>query len=192
MSGMNGLRGVRRGQNRIQFRDGTVLEYQVPNLIVDGLAMGNRILNFDGQFEVVDRKNNLTSTASFCYMKTQEAKEQGFGSKLFGFFGGGKKQEPIPHDHMTFKIEREGKTVCEGNGAWTGQIYWEGKRYWSFDDDFEPWEQEKLFLLESDTTKRKDLIALQTPNNYKEAQIAHDDIRRVEKDDQFFRETTKR
>ncbi len=40
--------------------------------------------------------------------------------------------------------------------------------------------------------KRKDLIALKTENNYKEAEMAHEEILNLQKDDKFFREQYKK
>jgi hypothetical protein len=160
--------------------------------VIDGLVIGNRVLNFDKSFIIKDLKNGLITDAKFSYkFENVEQKEEGFGSKLFGFFS--KKEEPPPLDTVIITIkDNKNNIVCEGNGAWTGQVYFNGKRYWSYDDDYENWEHEKIgFLLPSDSMRRKDLIALKTPDNYKVAEIAHVEILNLQKDDKFFREQYK-
>ncbi len=161
--------------------------------MIDGLVIGNRVLNFDKSFIIKDLKNGLVSEAKFLYnFESIQQKEESFGSKIFGFFS--KKEEAPPLDTAIITIkDSKNNIVCEGNGAWTGQIYFNGKRYWSYDDDYENWEHEKIsFILPSDCMKRKDLIALKTPNNYKEAEMAHEEILNLQKDDKFFREQYKK
>ena len=48
---------------------------------------------------------------------------------MFGFFAGSKKEEFLPMDHVIITIkDKNNKVVCEGNGAWTGQVYFSGKK----------------------------------------------------------------
>ena len=135
----------------------------------------------------------MVSETKFSYkFENPQQTEESFSSKLFGFFS--KKEEPPPHDTVIITItDNNNNVICEGNGAWTGQIYFNGKRYWSYDDDYENWEDEKKnYLLPSDCMKRKDLIALRTPMNYQEAEEAHEEILNQQKDDKFFRDQFKK
>ena len=62
-------------------------------------------------------------------------------------------------------------------------------RYWKYDDEVENWKSDtRSLLLSSDGMMRADLISLKMPNNYKEAQKQHENLRNIEKNDSKMRD----
>ena len=67
MTGVNSVKGWREGKNFIVFDDGVKMNYSTPDLRVGGIIMGDRVLNFSGNFIIKDFTNKLESNTFFSY-----------------------------------------------------------------------------------------------------------------------------
>ena len=65
LTGMNSLKGGRDGKNIIRFKDGSMLTFTTPDTRINGLIMGDRILNVTGNLVVKDFKNKIESIVTF-------------------------------------------------------------------------------------------------------------------------------
>jgi len=67
MTGMNSLKGWREGKNFIIFKDGTKMTYNTPEMRIGGIVMGDRTLNYNGNFIIKDYKYKIESNTEFNY-----------------------------------------------------------------------------------------------------------------------------
>jgi hypothetical protein len=61
---------------------------------------------------------------------------------------------------------------------------------WTYTDEYKPWSQENMFILPSDSSKRKDLNAL-IELDYENAQKYKDEIENLQRKDKKLREAKK-
>jgi len=67
MTGVNSVKGWREGKNFIMFKDGTKMNYNTPEMRIGGIVMGDRTLNYNGNFVIKDYKNKIESNTVFNY-----------------------------------------------------------------------------------------------------------------------------
>ncbi len=67
MTGVNSVKGWREGKNFISFKDGSKLSYNTPEMRIGGIVMGDRTLNYTGNFVIKDYKNKIESNTVFNY-----------------------------------------------------------------------------------------------------------------------------
>ncbi len=67
MTGMNSVKGWRDGKNFVIFSDGTKMSYNTPEMRIGGILMGDRTLNYNGNFVIKDYKNKIESITVFNY-----------------------------------------------------------------------------------------------------------------------------
>jgi hypothetical protein len=65
MTGVNSIKGWREGKNFIVFEYGVKMNYTTPDLRVGGIIMGDRVLNYNGNFIIKDFTNKIESNTSF-------------------------------------------------------------------------------------------------------------------------------
>ncbi len=181
---INTIKGGREGKNIIKFDDGSIYSFTTLKSRVTGVVMGDRVYNFYGDSIIKDYKNKVE-----CIYSLMDQDNQGLLSKMI--FG----KHKIQYDEGKVEIKqvnpvtKEKELKASGFASWLGQIYFEGKQYWSvFDNRDMKWTQDNIdFLLESDSSKRKDLIAL-TKGDYDEAQKYKDQYEQIQRDDAKKRE----
>lgn len=67
LAGVNSIKGWRDGKNIIKLKDGSVLSFTTPETRINGLLMGERVLNYSGTLIVKDYKNKIESITTFIY-----------------------------------------------------------------------------------------------------------------------------
>jgi hypothetical protein len=67
LSGVNSFKGWREGKNLIKFKDGSLISFNTPETVVNGLLMGERVLNYSGTMVIKDYTNKIESVTSFPY-----------------------------------------------------------------------------------------------------------------------------
>ena len=82
LSGANTIRASKRGKHVIQFRNGDLVEYTAPSMIISGVVIGQRNVNFEGTFEVKDTTNKISAEFTFEQNKGMIEKLKG----KIGFF----------------------------------------------------------------------------------------------------------
>ena len=180
---INVILGDRIGKNIIKFADGSIYSFSNLKSRVSGVVMGDRIYNYYGDLVIKDYKNKVE-----CIYSLNEKDNQGLISKMI--FG----KHKIQYDEGKIEIKqvnpqtKEKELKCSGYASWIGQVYFEGKQYWSVFDEDVKWSQDNIgFVMESDSTKRPDLISL-IKGDYDEAQQNKEKLEKIQREDAKHRE----
>ena len=87
---------------------------------------------------------------------------------------------------------KEKELKSTGYASWLGQAFFDGKQYWSIFENTDNWTQENIgFILESDSTKRLDLIDL-IKEDYDGAQKNKEKLEQLQRDDSKLRENNEK
>lgn len=156
---LNTIEGKRVGQTTIRFKDGGKVVIGNPEMIIEGVMMGDRIINHLKSFYFVDAQNEITAEIRFNYsaVGTVAKLTSGFKSLL----GRGGTTEKVLNDTFNVSIYStetpEKRELASGNGCWLGHIEIDGECLWQIDDDLQSkWAAEPKGVLESDSVKRLD------------------------------------
>uniref|UniRef100_A0A7S2TI12 Oxysterol binding protein n=1 Tax=Lotharella oceanica TaxID=641309 RepID=A0A7S2TI12_9EUKA len=146
----NGVVGGQYGPNKIEFQDGTVIEYTMPQVTVSGMVIGDWLFYWTGTTTFVDRKNNITAEITF-----DPDAANSVISYATSFFSA-----KSPCDYFKGSLKKDGKEICPIEGCWLAKLKFQEKVYWRIRQylPFTPTELEKT--LPSHATKREDLVAL--------------------------------
>jgi len=177
----------------IIFKDAPKTKYKIlqfPDLKVSGIMMGRRLLSFQGNFTIADCTNKLYAQVRF------DPEKQGFFEKIFKKTEGHRpdfykgfitKNEALLKDQSR-KAFYSKEIICYIEGNWLENCKMDGDSYWEV-DKVEP---AKIITakncLESDSTYRKDLRALEKGNE-DEAQKCKEEIEDFQRRDRKLRET---
>jgi hypothetical protein len=180
---INIILGDRIGKNIIKFDDGSIYSFNNLQSRITGAIMGDRVYNYSGDLIIKDYKNKVE-----CIYTLSEKDNQGLLSKMI--FG----KHKIQYDEGKIEIKqvnpqtKEKELKSKGYASWIGQVFFDGKQYWSAFDEAGQWSQDNInFVLESDYTKRLDLIAL-AKGDYDEAQKNKEKLEQIQRDDEKNRE----
>lgn len=184
LDSINVIKGERVGKNIIKFDDGSIYSFSTLKSRINGVMMGERIYNFYGDLIIKDYKNKIE-----CIYTLNETDNQGLLSKMI--FG----KHKIQYDEGKVEIKqvnpltKEKDLKATGYASWIGQVFFEGKQYWSVLDNQDiKWTQDNIdFILESDSSKRKDLIAL-AKEDFDEAQKQKEQLEQLQRNDNKLRE----
>lgn len=190
----NSVTAYKRGNFTIEFKDKDVYKVYIPPLLVSGLTLGKRVLNYFNYLIVQSINNNISSV-----IKINPDKK----GKIASFLGLS-QQKTFPDyskgyivDSNLITINKETCEIktkvtekdykCEIEGEWTDFISFNKVRYWSEEDHSIPYlETINNYILPSDSTLRKDLIALQQKNE-EESQKLKEEYEKVQREDRKLR-----
>lgn len=171
---LNSVTAMRYGKFFIELKDKTKYRVFIPDVILRGISMGDRLFNFIGTGCVVDLTNNL------CAFLEMNPDQPGFFSSFFT------KKKTFP-DHIRGKIcdlkyvtideknnnhqlSKDSNSYSEIEGEWTSSLSFDGVEYWNIDD----YKAFKIFthdfILPSNGTQRDDLKKL-IEGNEEESQV---------------------
>lgn len=177
LSGPNTIRASKQGKNVIVFKNGDILEYTPPNMVIFGIVFGQRIVNFEGNFSVVDRTNFLTADITF--------EQTGLLSKVLFF----RKKNIVPTDFFNVNVRRsacgETQNVCSGRGSWLEFLEFNTEKIWSINMKGGTWKTSQESL-PSDSKYRHDLQLL-IQGNIMAAQRAKDYLENLQRADKKLR-----
>ena len=180
---INIIKGERIGKNIIKFNDGSIYSFSNLKTRINGVVMGDRVYNYFGDLIIKDYKNKVE-----CIYTLNDTENQGLLSKMI--FG----KHKIQYDEGKVQIKqvnpktKEKELKSTGYASWIGQAYFDGKQYWSIFDENYNWTQDNIgFILESDSSKRIDLISL-AKGDFDEAQQNKDKLEQLQRDDAKKRE----
>lgn len=125
----NSVKGHQTGRSTLRFRNGTAIHIQWPHIVIRGLLMGDRIIEYAKEATFVDRENNLTGVLTFNPDAT------GVLGAVTGWFSSKQKR---PADYFVgaiYRGERDpndpaANRVCEISGSWLGWCEFDGVRAW--------------------------------------------------------------
>eukprot|EP00475_Leptophrys_vorax_P041493 TRINITY_DN78243_c0_g1_i1.p1 TRINITY_DN78243_c0_g1~~TRINITY_DN78243_c0_g1_i1.p1 ORF type:complete len:382 (-),score=89.34 TRINITY_DN78243_c0_g1_i1:71-1216(-) len=157
-------------RNLIEFADGSSIQFQFPKFNINGVVMGNRVVEYFGNWIFYDEKNELVCQLEF----TDNSQNMGgfFTSKKIifksDFFTGkickGNVVFGAFDDESTgfASVDTYGAPLSKLTGSWIDYIEFDGDKLWDRRDDKEKAEVPKApkFLLPSDSRFRTDSKAV--------------------------------
>jgi len=190
MTGFNTINGQKIGDTIIEFKDGGKITIGNPEMRIDGLIMGERIVNYMRSFTITDEKHRLAADITFNYEEVGTITK--LASSFKGLFGGSAKSEKPLFD--SFKINlynftKQGSDevtkaeICSGSGSWLSHLEIEGELYWKVVDPIQDaWIVSNAPKLESDSTNRLDSKSIKE-RNYDRAQKEKDGLENLQRSD---------
>uniref|UniRef100_A0A7S3LT14 Oxysterol-binding protein n=1 Tax=Palpitomonas bilix TaxID=652834 RepID=A0A7S3LT14_9EUKA len=151
LKGPNSLKGHQTGPINIRLRDGTEYTYNLPYLVLQGIMVGTRVLQYEGVMKFRDISNNLE-----CDLAFNPDKAGGFFKSLFS------RKKRAPADTISGECKRGEETLFEVQGSWLSHLECNGKRYWTIDEVKKSTPTLVDNPLPSDCRYREDLIALKS------------------------------
>eukprot|EP01089_Gocevia_fonbrunei_P013473 TRINITY_DN3463_c0_g1_i1.p1 TRINITY_DN3463_c0_g1~~TRINITY_DN3463_c0_g1_i1.p1 ORF type:complete len:406 (-),score=109.39 TRINITY_DN3463_c0_g1_i1:15-1232(-) len=149
----NSVTGHQKGPHYVEFQDGTVITFNLPIAYVKGVLYGDRIIEYEGVMNFVDKKNNLTCDLTF------NPKPEG-GSSWNPFKGKEHPSDYLKGDIIRTKGSKQ-EVVSKVEGTWMGCVEFDGKKYWDFTEQYEPYKPIRPDdPLPSDCRYRQDLDEL--------------------------------
>jgi len=164
LSGMNSIEGKRVGNNYIEFKDGCKIKVENPEVIIEGLVMGDRTMNHHRSFCFIDEGNHLLAEVKFDYSTKGAMSKIASGFK--GLFSSKEKEAVKPMNDsfslIIYNTEGEKQELLTGSGSWLSYIEIGGEVLWTMDHEVaEPWSPEPQNKLDSDSSVRLDSKCIQ-------------------------------
>ena len=184
LSGANTIKASKQGKHVITFRNGDVLEYTAPSMKISGVVLGQRNVNFEGTFEVLDHTHSLVATFTFEIGKGMIDQIKG---KFSSFF---KSNKSVPTDFFQVNIcQKNGENkedLVQGSGSWLEYIQFTDNVMWKMGDLPHLYWELSRDCLPSDSVYRKDLQYLLAAD-IENAQIAKDELENLQRKDKSLR-----
>jgi hypothetical protein len=149
----NALKGGQIGPHKIQFKDGTVIKYELPLFWLKGVMWGERVMEYYGVVKYEDVTNNISCELVF------DPDQKGFFKSLF-------QSAKTPSDFLRGEIKnKEGELLGSIEGSWLGYLDLcigdnKPERLWSISDSIPCYATPKANVLPSDSRWREDLRSL--------------------------------
>eukprot|EP01016_Furgasonia_blochmanni_P043358 TRINITY_DN5878_c0_g1_i2.p1 TRINITY_DN5878_c0_g1~~TRINITY_DN5878_c0_g1_i2.p1 ORF type:complete len:283 (-),score=59.83 TRINITY_DN5878_c0_g1_i2:305-1153(-) len=188
LDGVNSIRGTRIGKSVIEFADKSEIQISNPEIKINGLVMGERILNFVKSTIFIDKKNKLWADVFF------NLDESGSIAKIAGKlknWWNKKNESHLPTDYLTIKISRYEKlpdgniskeVIAEGSGSWLEFVQMDEQVFWKITDEIETWNLDLPDLLPSNSKFRLDSIHIKA-KDYDKAQIEKEKLEDLQRHD---------
>jgi len=150
----NFVRASQKGPHLVEFHDGGSITYDLPEILVRGVMVGERILDYEGLMKFRDKKNKLG-----CDIRINPDANNWFFAKnnLTDYLEGTIFQ--IKGTDFEDVLSREVLSTAEG--TWLGCIQFDGITYWDWQEGGEKFVANPIpDPLPSDSRFREDLVAL--------------------------------
>jgi len=199
MAGLNTVDGARTGQTVVEFSDGGKIIVTNPEMRIEGLMMGDRILNFMKTCTFTDEANQISADITFNYQETGTLTK--ITSSFKSFFGGSNQVEkPLPDTFniILYKSEKQDESssiqkteLCKGSGSWLSHLEIDGDLYWKIQDPVEDiWLDDDNKKLPSDSKHRLDSKYIRE-KNFDVAQKEKEAIENLQRADAKLRKAQK-
>jgi hypothetical protein len=151
--GMNHASGVQEGPNRILFKDGSVVEFNYPHIMIKGILWGSRHLYWTKSMTFFDSKNGI-----MCELQFGPSKK----SSWFGGSDNAQLLDSVSGEICKLNLNKEKIPVCAVQGSWLDALSFGGKEYWRFNEEsaYRVIPKDIQKSLPSDSRNRMDLIEL--------------------------------
>lgn len=159
----NSIKGHQQGIHYIKFADGGEVRYSLPEVWVRGIMWGERLIEYDGLIEFVDKKNQLSAQIKI--------------NPETGSWWGWKKK--LPTDYLEGGIfkhtnNNQKQQISRIEGTWLGCIVIDGVKLWSINGDTPKYKAIPVENpLPSDCRFRNDIIFLRENDLEKAAHWKH-------------------
>jgi len=193
MAGFNTINGQRLGDTFIEFKDGGKIVIGNPEMRIDGIVMGERIVNYMKSFTITDEKNKIGADIIFNYEEVGTMSK--LASSFKGFFGSGsapKADKPL-FDSFNVSFYNFNKPkdsneiykaqICSGSGSWLSHLQIEGEVYWKVTDPLDDaWVETDFMKLDSDSRNRMDARYIKE-KNWDQAQKEKEGLENLQRHD---------
>jgi hypothetical protein len=153
----NTVRGHQKGQSYVDFKDGTQIEFNLPQVICSGFLWGDRIIEYEGLARFEDKKKKLRCDVTI---------SPPTGGWFSGWFG---KSTKLPTDYLRGEIYRvdenaegeKGEVLSTLEGSWLAAVEFDGESFWDWKEP--PKKHKPIGVpdpLPSDSRFREDLVNL--------------------------------
>ena len=164
----NTVMATRLGIYYIKFlKDNTVFRIRIPDALVRGITMGDRLFSYENKCLVMDITNRICS-----YIEMNPPEKKSGGGMLGSFFNKKKTNFPdffqghvvnskyvqVDETASNHTLSKGYTSICKINGEWTGSLRFDDVEYWGIHDDnvLTMYHDEDL-MLPSDGSLRTDL-----------------------------------
>ena len=169
----NTCMATRLGLYYIRFiKDNTTFRIRIPDALVKGTTMGDRLFSYENKCLVIDTTNRL---CSFIEMNPQEKKSNsGMLGGLFkksaktnfpDFFQGhivNSKYVKIDEEASNHTLLKGYHSICKISGEWTNNLKFDDTEYWKIDEEeILTMYHDENYKLPSDGSLRTDLLCLE-------------------------------
>ena len=166
----NTCMATRLGLYYIRFiKDNTTFRIRIPDALVRGTTMGDRLFSYENKCLVIDTTNRLCS-----YIEINPQQQKSSGGMLGSFFGSSKKTDNFPDyfegyivNSKYVQVDENGSNHvllkgyypnCKISGEWTNYIKFDDVDYWDVHNDkCLTMYHDEDFMLPSDGSLRTDL-----------------------------------
>lgn len=193
MAGFNTINGQRVGDTFIQFKNGGKIVIGNPEMRIDGIVMGERIVNYMKSFTITDEINKVGADVTFNYEDVGTMSK--LASSFKGFFGSGsapKADKPLFDSFnvsfYTFNKPKDSNEVykaeiCSGSGSWLSHLQIGGEVYWKVTDPTDDtWVETDSLKLDSDSRNRMDSKYIKE-KNWDQAQKEKEGLENLQRHD---------
>ncbi|KAJ3424521.1 oxysterol-binding protein [Anaeramoeba flamelloides] len=148
----NSIHVSQKGKYQLDFDDGTKYTWDNPTVRITGILIKDRITNYDGVINFIDKKNDLGCVIYF-------------NPDALGFFKSLIFSSNTPSHCVRgyiFNLSKVKKknwkeiSLCSIKGAWVGNLSFDGKVYWQIDRNLPERPHPSKIFLPSDSRYRKD------------------------------------
>ena len=169
----NTCMATRLGLYYIRFiKDNTTFRIRIPDALVRGTTMGDRLFSYENKCLVIDTTNRLCS-----YIELNPQQQKSSGGMLGSFFGSSKKSDNFPdyfEGHIVnskyIQVDENASnhillkgyhSICKISGEWTNSINFDDVSYWDVHNDkCLTMYHDEDYMLPSDGSLRTDLQCL--------------------------------
>ena len=142
----NTCMATRLGIYNIKFlKDNTVFRIRIPDALVRGITMGDRLFSYENKCLVMDITNRICS-----YIEMNPTEKKSGGGMLGGFFNTKKrtnfpdffqghivnsKYVQVDENASNHTLSKGYTSICKISGEWTGSIRFDDAEYWEIHDN---------------------------------------------------------
>ena len=168
----NTVMATRLGLYYIKFlKDNTIFRIRIPDALVRGITMGDRLFSYENKCLVMDITNRICA-----YIEMNPPEKKSGGGMLGSFFNNKKrtnfpdffqghivhsKYVQVDENASNHTLSKGYTSICKISGEWTGSLRFDDVEYWGIHDDkvLTMYHDEDL-MLPSDGSLRTDLQCL--------------------------------
>ena len=193
--GTNSIESNIKGETYIKYNDGTCISFHYGDFLMTGILVGQRKVNFTGNFVIKDETNRLIS-----FFEINPKEKKSFIGNLFS-----KTKENFPDYYKGYIASLDdayldpktnlytiakGTSLAEYDGEYTSHLNFDGKLYWSIENKTKCEMIKQKYTLQSDSRLRSDLILYKNKNE-ELAECAKSMLENIQRKDRNLRKKNK-
>jgi len=191
LSGANSMKAEVKGKMYITFNDGVIHRMSPPKILISGIMIGKRYMNFYEGIVVEDLTNNLISVINVdrperSYVNKFFSSSKVFPDQIIGFVA---KKTDVEWDDAkkVYKYKNASSVLAKYDGEWSNYLNIDRTLVWKQGENVLPEMEKMSFTLPSDSRFRADTILFR--NGFEDyAQQAKMNMEEIQRNDRKLRE----